>query len=133
MMIAEKNLIIISLVFIALIFFSTLTRAEDSQRTFFKVNNLSCGACSGKIDAKLKTFGGYKGMLANVDRGLVAVEHSQNLAESEICEAITSIGYPARVAFGSEYNQHRLLSSDSPGWISPADSFFARLLKIFKI
>ena len=131
MMITKKNLIITCLPIITLIFFSTLTRAEDLRRTFFKVNNLSCGTCTGKIDAKLKTFDGYTGMLANVDKGLVAVDHSQNLTESEISEAITSIGYPAKKAFGSEYDQQRSLSSKSPGWISPDDSFFARFLKIF--
>ena len=131
MMLGTKKLIAACLLFISFIFFSALTGAEDSQRTFFKVNNLSCGACTAKIDAKLKTFDGYIAMLVNLDKGLVAVNHRQSLTDSEISEAITSTGYPARVASESEYDQQESISSESPGWISPNDGFFARLLKIF--
>jgi hypothetical protein len=60
---------------ISFIFFSAPAWAEDSRRTFFKVNNLSCGVCIGKINAKLKTFEGYIRMMANIDKGLVAVDH----------------------------------------------------------
>ena len=130
-MLGTKKSITVCLLFISFSFFSALTWAEDSRRTFFKVSNLSCGACTGKIDAKLKTFEGYIGMLANIDKGLVAVDHRQSLTDSEISGAITSIGYPARVASESEYDQQRSISSESPGWISPNDGFFARLLKIF--
>jgi len=127
----KKNLTVVCLLFISIIFFSALTRAEDSERTFFKVNNLSCGSCLGKINAKLKTFDGYIGMLTNLDKGLVAIDHRQRLTHSEISEAITSIGYPAKVASESEYDQQGSISSESPGWKSPNDGFFARLLRIF--
>ncbi|CAB1065390.1 hypothetical protein D1BOALGB6SA_10187 [Olavius sp. associated proteobacterium Delta 1] len=126
-----KNLIAACLLSISFIFFSVLSWAEDSGRTFFKVNNLSCGACLVKINAKLKNFDGYIGMLANIDKRLVAVDHEQSLTDSEISEAITSIGYPAKMASESEYNQQRSISSESPGWKSPNDGFFARLLEIF--
>lgn len=130
-MFGTKNLIVACLLFISFIFFSAPTWAEDSRRTFFKVNNLSCGACIGRIHAKLKTFDGYIRMLSNIDKGLVAVDHRQNLTDSEISEALTSIGYPAKVASESEYDQQRSISSKSPGWRSPSDGFFARFFRIW--
>jgi copper chaperone CopZ len=131
-MLGKKSLITACLLFISIIIFSALIWADDSSRTFFKVNNLSCGFCITKINTKLKTFDGYIRMLANFDKGLVAVDHRQNLTDSEISEAITSIGYPAKVASESEYDQQRSLSSKAPGWTSPTDGFFNRLLGIFR-
>ena len=130
-MLGKKILIIACLLSMSIIFFSAHTRAEDSRRTVFKVSNISCGVCIGKINTKLKTFDGYISMLANIDKGLVAVDHSQNLTESEISEAITSKGYPAKVASASEYDQKELVSSDSPGWRSPSTGFVAWFLGIF--
>ena len=126
-----KKLIAACLLIVSILFFSTLTWAKDSRRTVFKVSNLSCGACTGKIDAKLKTYEGYIGMLANIDKGLVVVDHGQSLTNKQIAEAITSIGYPAKVASESEYDLPESISSESPGWISPKDGFFARLFKLF--
>lgn len=131
-MFGMKNLIRSRLLFISLISFSALAWAGDSERTFFKVNKLSCGVCVGKINAKLKTFDGYIGMLANIDKGLVAVDHRQNLTQSKISDAITSTGYPARVASESEYDQQRSISSKSPGWRSPSNGFLARFLNILR-
>ena len=130
-MLGKKNLKIACMIVISFVFFSTLSWAENSGRTVFKVNNLSCGVCVGKIHDKLKTFEGYISMLANIDKGLVVVDHGQNLKDSEISKAITSIGYPAKVASKSEYNQKKSVSSESPGWRSPSDGFIARFLRIF--
>jgi len=129
-MLGMKSVIIACLLFISIIFFSTLTLAEDSRRTVFKVNNLSCGVCIGKINTKLKTFDGYIGMLANIKKGLVAVDHRQNLIDSKISDAITSIGYPAKVASESEYDQQKSVSSESRGWRSPSEGFFGKILRI---
>lgn len=126
-----KILRIACLLFIWFIFFSAPAWAEDLRRTVFKVNNLSCGVCVGKINAKLKTFEGYIRMLSNIDKGLVAVDHRQNLGDSKISEAITSLGYPAKVASEYEYDQHRSVTSESPGWRSPSDSILSRILGIF--
>ena len=78
-----------------------------------------------------QTAGGYIRVLANTDKGLVAVDHKQNLTDSEISEAITYIGYPAKVASESEVVQPKAITSESPGWRSPPDGFFAKLLRIF--
>jgi len=116
---------------LAIHFFSLPSSAEESHRTFFKVDNLSCGACISKINAKLKTFKGYISLLVNLDQGLVAVDHTQNLTDGKIAEAITAHGYPALVASESEYVRHGSVSSESPGWRSPSDGVLDRILGIF--
>ena len=132
-MLGKKYLMIAYLLLISFILFITYThtRAEDSNRTLFRVNNLSCGVCVGKIDAKLKSFDGYIRLLANTDQGLVAIDHQQNLTDSKISEAITSLGYPTKVAAESEFDQYSSVSSESPGWRSPSDNLFNWILKIF--
>ena len=130
-MLKSKSLVITCMLVIWLIFSDSPGWAEDSKQTVFKVNNLSCGGCVSKINTKLKAFDGYIRMLANFDQGLVAVDHRINLTDREISDALTSLGYPAKVVSESEYDQHEPISSDTPGWKSPSDSFFARILRIF--
>ena len=131
-MLRNKGLRITCLLFIALIFFEAPCLAEDSHTTVFKVSNLSCGGCVRKINAELEKHDGYIEMKANFDKGLVAVDHEQNLTGHEISKAITSLGYPAKVASKSEYDQKELLSSEPPGWKNPSDGFWGRILGIFK-
>jgi len=128
----RKNILLIAgSLILALVFFSIPSCAEESHRTFFKVGNLSCGACITKINAKLKTFEGYISLMANLDQGLVAVDHRQNFTDSQIAEVITALGYPAQVASQSEYDRHGSVSSESPGWRSSSDGFLSRILGIF--
>ena len=127
----SKKLVIFGLIFIALVFFCARSRAGDSFRTVFKVRNLSCGACLGKIENRLKTFDGYIGMLANFDLGLVVVDHRDNLTGNQIAVAITSSGYPAKVASESESAQYSTVSSESTGWKSPEDGVFAWIMGLF--
>jgi len=70
-------------------------------------------------------------MLANVDKGLVVVDHRQKLTDNKISKAITSIGYPTKAASKSEYNIKKSLSSESPGWRSPSNGFLSWILGIF--
>ena len=130
-MLDKMSLGITCLLVILLILSDSHSQAEDSKQTLFKVNNLSCGGCVSKINTKLKTLDGYIRMLANLDEGLVAVDHRKNLKDREISDTITSVGYPAQTASESEYDQHEPLSSESPGWKSPSDGFFDRILGIF--
>ena len=130
-MLGNKSMILPCLLFISLLFIDTLCLADDSCRTVFKVSNLSCGGCISKINAELKKHDGYIGVKVNFDNGLVAVDHRQNLTDHEIRKAITSLGYPAKVAPETEYNQQELLSSEPPGWKSPSDSFWGKILGIF--
>ena len=128
----EKKIFKIAVpLFMLFILLGSIAGAEDSRRTCFKVDNMSCGYCIAKINNKLKTYDGYVDILVNLDQGLVIVDHRQDLTDSQITEAVTSIGYPARVAFASEYDQQATISSDSPGWRAGSDSFLAKLLRIF--
>ena len=130
-MLDKMSLVITCLLVILLILSDSHSQAEDSKQTLFKVNNLSCGGCVSKINTKLKTLDGYIRMLANFDEGLVAVDHSKNLKDREISDAITSLGYPAKRASESEHDQYEPLSSESPGWKSQSEGFFDRILGIF--
>jgi len=128
-----KNIVLLiaGMLISALLFFSPPSSAEESHRTIFKVGNLSCGACIGKINAKLKSFEGYISLLANTDQGLVLIDHRQYLTDGKIAEAITALGYPAQAASATEFDRHSSVSSESPGWRSPTSSFFSRILEIF--
>ena len=127
----NKSAIIAWLSVLSLISFASLTLADDSRRTVFKVSKLSCGFCVSKIEAKLKTLEGYVGMLANIDKGLILVDHGPHPTEKEISEAITSIGYPARVASESDFDLEATITSDSPGWKNPSKGIVARILGFF--
>ena len=131
-MLEKKIFKIAGPLFMLFILISSFAGAEDSQRTFFKVDNMSCGYCIAKINNKLKTFDGFVDILVNLDQGLVIVDHRQDLTDIQTAEAVTSIGYPARVAIASEYDQQATISSDSPGWRAGSDSFLAKLMGIFK-
>ncbi|MBT3224721.1 MAG: heavy-metal-associated domain-containing protein [Deltaproteobacteria bacterium] len=132
-MILKKQILYIAcLLSLSFVLFTSVTLAEDSRRTCFKVDNMSCGYCIAKINNKLKTFDGYVDILVNLDQGLVMVDHRQDLTDSQIAEAVTSIGYPARVAFASEYDQQATISSNSPGWRAGSDSFLAKLMGFFE-
>ncbi len=131
-MIEKKIFKIAGPLFILFIFISSFAAAEDSRRTCFKVDNMSCGYCIAKINNKLKTFDGVVDILVNLDQGLVIVDHRQDLTDSQIAEAVTSIGYPARVAVASEYDPEAMITSDSPGWRAGSDSFLAKLMGFFK-
>ena len=127
----KKNLVIFGLMVITLVFFGAQSRAGDSFRTVFKVRKLSCGACLDKIETRLKAFDGYIGMLANLDMGLIVVDHREGLTGNQIAEAITALGYPAKVASESESDQYRSVTSESTGWTSPDDGFFAWIMGLF--
>ena len=131
-MVSGKNNFKIScLILTALFFFCAQSRAGESFRTVYKVRNLSCGACVGKIDTKLKDYDGYMSMLANIDLGLVVVDHRDNLTGGQIAEAITSLGYPAEEATRSESDQCKSVSGKSSGWKSPEDGSFAWIKGLF--
>ncbi len=127
----KKTYLIYGLLLIFFNLFSLSARAEDSFRSFFIVENISCSSCIRKIDAKLKTLAGYHGMLTNIEKKMVIVDHKKNLSDTDIASAITSIGKPARLALETEYDGQKIFSKDSAGWRSPSDGFVAKLIKIF--
>ena len=103
--------------------------SSDVHRSFYQVQNLSCGYCLGKIDSALRTLEGYIGMAANFEKELIAVDHKINLIESEIAGAMKSIGYPAKICqFDTAQNQ--IIISESRGWKKPSNGLLNRILKI---
>ena len=76
--------------------------ATNLEQTTFEVSNLSCGACLSRIDDALKGHAGYSKLGADLQRGIVVVEHESTLNEAVIAQAITDIGYPARIATEKE-------------------------------
>ena len=130
MLLRKKRLIYFYLLFIFSTVFSPLASAENIRRTFFVVDNLSCGSCLIKIDRNLKTLDGYIGMLANLNKKLMAIDHNESLKESRILEAITILGYSASLASESEYDHQKTVSTKTSGWRSPTEGFFYRVLKI---
>ena len=127
----KKSVLMSSFLFVFFIIFNLSAGAEDSLRSVFIVDNISCGSCIRKIDAKLKILKGYRGMLANIDKKMVIVDHKTILRDVEITVAMTSIGKPARLALKSEYDRQKTVSMESKGWRSPSDGFIAKILKIF--
>ena len=104
-----------------------VTRAGESQRTFYKVK-LSCGSCVIQINNALKALDGYTGMAAHVDRDLVAVNHTAALPAGRVIMAVTAAGYPAQLAPASEYDPNEDLSAESSGWRDPNTGILMKLL-----
>jgi len=70
---------------------------KNVNRTLMRVDNLSCGSCLTAISQKLSNFEGVVGLGANLNQGLVGVDHAKTLESKKIADAITSIGYPATI------------------------------------
>ena len=115
--------ILISLIVV----FNSIALSSDTHRSFYQVQNLSCGYCLGKIDSKLRELDGYIGLTANFEKELIAVDHRNDLDETEIANALKSIGYPARVC---EYGtaRYQTLKSESMRWKKPSNGILNRIL-----
>ncbi len=71
--------------------------AGDIKRTTLLVSNLVCVSCLSRIEIELKSLVGTIGMISNLQKRIVIVDHKLFLGEKEIAGAITGIGYPARI------------------------------------
>lgn len=67
------------------------------RRTSLLVKNLSCTSCLGSIEAELKKIKGSLGMAADLGRGIVWVDHRDDVDCDRIARLVTDIGYPAEV------------------------------------
>lgn len=83
------------------------------NRTLMKVDNLSCGSCVTTISEKLSTFEGVVGLGADLGQGMVAVDHTKAIESSKIAEAITSIGYPAKIVSETEIDSSKAFVSNN--------------------
>lgn len=72
-------------------------RSGDATRTILQVTNLSCISCLANIEEALQSMPGTIGMIGDLAKGLVAVNHLDSLPADQIAAAISKIGYPARV------------------------------------
>ena len=71
--------------------------AGDIKRTTLLVSNLVCVSCLSRIEIEVKSLVGTIGMIFNLKKRIVIVDHKLSLGEKEIAGAITSIGYPASI------------------------------------
>lgn len=129
-MVKAKYTLMIALLLSVVLGLNTLAWASDTQRTFYRVQNLSCGYCLGKIDSKLRELDGYLGMSASFEQGLIAVDHRMKLNAGEIVNALNTIGYPAK-AYQPGSAQQRQLLTESSGWAKPSKGWLSRIIKIF--
>lgn len=83
------------------------------NRTLMKVDKLTCGSCLSAISQKLNTFDGMVGLGADLGQALVAVDHTKALESSKIAEAITSIGYPAKILSMTEIDSKKAFISQN--------------------
>jgi copper chaperone CopZ len=84
------------------------------NRTTMKVDKLSCGSCLTAIGQKLDDFEGVVGMGADLSHALVAVDHTKSLESKKIAEAITSIGYPAKILSVEEIDSSKAFVPSNP-------------------
>lgn len=73
------------------------TYKGELEQTTLQVSNLSCGSCLATIEGELQKYEGMVEMSADLSRGLVTVGHTADFGEEQIAQAITAVGYPARV------------------------------------
>lgn len=70
--------------------------SEDTQmyRAVIRIDNLTCGGCFSTINTGLSSLEGFGGMGANLFRKMIAVDFGAPLAEDQILEKLSEIGYP---------------------------------------
>jgi copper chaperone CopZ len=71
--------------------------AAGLNRTILEVKSLNCGFCLSKINAALADLDGFAGMSADLYQREVVIDHQPTLSGSDLSEAVTALGYPAKV------------------------------------
>ncbi len=59
----------------------------------FKAANIKCGGCASTIENGLKELDGVTAVSVNIETGEVTV-NADGIAESEIQNKVTELGYP---------------------------------------
>ena len=93
----NQKIIILAITAILILFQRQEAFAGDIKRTTLLVSNLVCVSCLSRIEIELKSLVGTIGMISNLRKRIVTVDHKLFLGEKEIAGAITNIGYPARI------------------------------------
>jgi copper chaperone CopZ len=66
------------------------------SRTTLKVGNLSCTSCLANIATELGKLSNTYGMNGYLSRGIVIVDHANDLESRRIAAIISGLGYPAK-------------------------------------
>ena len=84
--------------------------AGNIKRTTLLVSNLVCVSCLVRIEIEVKSLVGTIGMISNLGKRIVIVDHKLFLGEKEIAGAITGIGYPAKIISTAKLAKHKAVS-----------------------
>ncbi|HNS38856.1 MAG: cation transporter [Anaerolineae bacterium] len=69
------------------------------MKTILRSQDLSCPSCVAKIEKALKSVTGVEEATVHFNTGRIVVEHdSAAVKDTELIEAIRSVGYEAKVA-----------------------------------
>lgn len=88
--------VVLTISFVAAKNYKSVTR--NGLETTLQVSRLSCGSCLATIESELRKFDGMLGMSADLGRGLITVNHTEDFAPEKIAEVISAAGYPAELA-----------------------------------
>jgi copper chaperone CopZ len=72
--------------------------AGGLKSTTFQVQRVTCGSCLSAIRGELFKKPGMVGMAADLEQGLLRVDHRSPLTEEAIVLALEDLGYPAKIA-----------------------------------
>lgn len=73
-----------------------LSLAGSLKRTTFQVQGISCGSCVSAIRDELFKKQGMVALTADIEQGLLRIDHRPPLNEEAIVQALGDFGYPAQ-------------------------------------
>jgi len=106
----NQKIIIIAITATLILLQRQVAFAEDIKRTTLLVSNLVCVSCLSRIEIEVKSLVGSIGMISNLQKRKVIVDHKLFLGEKEIAKAITNIGYPARIISTAKLAKSKAIS-----------------------
>ncbi len=122
------------ILFIVTIFVSsTPVKAEKLKRSLFKVEQMTCNACVSKVYNRLMKLDGYEGMLVNIEKKLIAVDHQEKLMPDSILSAMAEINKPANPIQPSRIASSTSISATMPGWQKQSDGWLSKLFRMFDL
>ena len=92
-----RGLVVINILAWALWGFgNTPSFAATMKSTTFQVQGMSCGSCLSTIRSELFKKQGMVDVTANLEQGLLRIDHRPPLNEESIVRVLGEIGYPAK-------------------------------------
>jgi len=70
--------------------------AGELKKTTFLVQGVTCGSCLSAIRGELFKKPGMVAMVADLNQGLLRIDHQPPLSEEAIVRTLADLGYPAR-------------------------------------